>query len=61
MGRAGRSMYIAGAPMIMDFDMLVRLMTTHESGWIVAERFRFVGSGLSPRRCVNSSRVGRAQ
>jgi hypothetical protein len=41
--------YIAGAPMIMDFDMLVRLMTTHESGWIVAERFRFVGSRPLPQ------------
>ena len=24
-------------------------MTTHESGWIVAERFRFVGSRPLPR------------
>ena len=36
--------YIVGAPMILDVSTLQALVATHPSGWIVSERFRFVGS-----------------
>jgi 4-amino-4-deoxy-L-arabinose transferase-like glycosyltransferase len=40
--------YIAGAPMILDVEMLDRVVTGHQSGWIVTERFRFEGTRPLP-------------